>query len=190
MSNNYFNFLLPDFNERFGSDWDSFKTIVGDNVDHIIAKTIQLYWLRKPDRMTGPALEDALEFREITSPITDTIIEKKEKVRNYNVTYQEKGMDEIYLDKVEEIVGVRGDLYLASDFWDGWVFGEFVFGDPEFGIFGGIDFDNKFTIFFDVKTVDPATLAEILVVLRDKPMKAAFYQVILIDSSWNILEVV
>ena len=190
MSNNYFNFKIPDFNERWGEDWSDFQTIIDDNVDHLIEKIVQLYWLKKPDRMTVIALELAMRFRQITIVSDDTLAQKRYKLRHYNSLYKEKSLGSFYLDPVESIVGTAGDLYLASDLWDGWILDEFVFGDPDHGIFGGIEEDNKWTFFFDVKTTDAGLLDQILECLRDKPMVPAFYRLILIDSSWNILEVV
>ena len=59
------NFFIPHFNLNFGTDWDSFQTIVDDNVDNLFNKTYQLYWLQDISKMPVIALEKALKLCKI-----------------------------------------------------------------------------------------------------------------------------
>lgn len=190
--NNYFNFQIPYFNEQMGSDWASFKTIVDDNVDYVMNKTYELYWLKDITRMPVMATEIAIKLRGIEAGASESIAIKKAKLRNFNKDFKSKGMQDTYLDYQELIVGIRGNIY------NGYIFGTFVWGETCWTIVGapeGTDWiwsstDTKFDIYIDCKTTDSGELDEIQAIFRQSFLLPAFYTIYLVDSSFNILRTV
>ena len=180
MSNNYFNFKIPSFNEEYGEDWEDFKTIVDDNVDHIISKTIDLYKLRDPSRMPIIALEKALQLRGIDFDSSDSVATKKYKLRKFNPTFRDKGLGDPYLDLAENITGTRGWIIWFNI---GATWGVDAWGD---GRWGG-NSENKFIILFNVKTTNSDELDTIVSLLQSKTMLPAFYKIFLIDDDYNTL---
>ena len=71
--NNFFNFTIPYFNSQFGEDWDSFNSITEENVDYIMDKTWQLYWLKRIDTLPVMALDYAIKLRGIEVDADDTV---------------------------------------------------------------------------------------------------------------------
>jgi len=185
--NNYFNFKIPDFQQKYGEDWNDFLSVVDDNVDNIINKTIQLYWLKDPSRMTLLALEASLDLRGITYTTNDSTATKKFKLRQFNPTFRDKGLADPYLDLAENITGVRGSLsyYNLYSVWDG----SGVLWDGDSTRWDG-DGEGIFVILFNIKTTDPDQINTILTLLKEKTMKPAFYYLILIDDDYNTLGVV
>lgn len=190
--NNYYNFILPYFNEQFGSDWTAFKTIVDDNVDYVMNKTYELYWLKDITRMPVMATEIAIKLRGIETDGSESIAIKKAKLRNFNKDFKSKGMQDTYLDYQELIVGARGNIY------NGYVFGTFVWGISTWAIAGFPEStdriwsadETKFDIYIDCKTLDSGELDEIQAIFRQSFLLPAFYQIYLVDSDFNILRTV
>ena len=190
--NNYFNFQIPYFNDRYGEDWDSFKTIVDDNVDYAYAKVEGLYWLNDIDRTTVRAVEKALQALKIPFDATDTVAAKKAKLKTFVSKYADKGLAQPYIDLAYAVTGLAGEFTME---WErgGWIWGEASWYD-------GVDADedtitwgasvSQFVVYFDVKTTDNNELDLIQSLLRDKSMKPAFYQIYLTDSSFNILRTI
>lgn len=192
MSNEYFNIEIPEFNQKYGTDWTSFETITDDNVDYLIGKTIDLYKLIDITRMSSKVVELWLNTLKIYYDDTDTLATKKLKLRYYNSQYSNKSLDEIYLDLAEGIVGTRGDIYSGFDLgafiWDSsaWYDGSgYEDTDIRWTSLG-----SQFEIYIDVKTVVSAELDQIELLYSQPSMKPAFYLVYLIDSSFNILRTV
>ena len=188
--NNFFNFQTPYFNQQFGSDWDDFNDITEENVDYIMDKTWQLYWLRRIDTMPVMALEQALRLRAIEVDATDSIALKKYKLRKFNTSFKEKGTADFYLDYQEEIVGTRGAIY------SGLYFGASIWGSSSWAISGGTPSGTElvwattyspFHIFIDVKTTDSTLLDELVAVYSQTFLRPAFYQIYLVDSTFTIL---
>jgi hypothetical protein len=190
--NNYFNFTIPKFNEQYGVDWDDFNDIVEDNVDYLFAAIWELYWLADPDYMPLQAIEKALRALKITFSGTETTAQKKLYLRKFLTTFKDKGSADIYLDYAEAITGIRGVIY--SGYTEGaWKWGETRF--PKSGL-SNIDYirwagqSSKFMFYIDVKTVDDDELDAIVEVYRLPYLLPAFYKIVLIDSSFNILRLV
>ena len=188
--NNFYNFQTPYFNQQFGSDWNDFDDITEENVDYIMNKTWQLYWLRRIDTMPVMALEQALRLRAIEVDATDSIALKKYKLRKFNTSFKEKGTADFYLDYQEEIVGTRGVIY------SGLYFGASIWGSSSWAISGGTPSGTElvwattyspFHIYIDVKTTDSALLDELVAVYRQTFLRPAFYQIYLVDSTFTIL---
>ena len=188
--NNFFNFQTPYFNQQFGSDWDDFNDITEENVDYVMNKTWQLYWLRRIDTMPVMALEQALRLRAIEVDATDSIALKKYKLRKFDTSFKEKGTADFYLDYQEEIVGTRGAIY------SGLYFGASIWGSSSWAISGGTPSGTElvwattyspFHIFIDVKTTDSALLDELVAVYSQTFLRPAFYQIYLVDSTFTIL---
>ena len=188
--NNFFNFQAPYFNQQFGSDWDDFNDITEENVDYIMNKTWQLYWLRRIDTMPVMALEQALRLRAIEVEAADSIALKKYKLRKFNTSFKEKGTADFYLDYQEEIVGTRGVIY------SGLYFGASIWGSSSWAISGGTPSGTElvwattyspFHIYIDVKTADSALLDELVAVYSQTFLRPAFYQIYLVDSTFTIL---
>jgi hypothetical protein len=192
MSNNFWNFEIPYFNEQFGTDWSSFTTIVDTNIDTMFDKTFELYWLKDITRMPAMAVDYAIRLRGIETDPSETIAMKKSKLRNFNKDFKSKGMQDTYLDYQEIIVGVRGEVY------NGYIFGSFVWdtscwpisGSPESTDYIWSTIGTKFDIYMDCKTTDSGLLDEMVAIFRQSFLLPAFYQIYLTDSSYNILRTV
>jgi hypothetical protein len=187
MSNNYFNFSIPQFNLDNGEDWDDFKDLIDDWVDHFIQKIMRLYWFRHPDKIPLIALEKSLRLRKINFNATDPVSLKRFKYRNFNPSFKGKAMSDMYLDIAEAITGIRGTIGYSTD---GLVWGEWAWADGESNEWGGINEDSVYNIFFNVKTTDENELDLIYNALMDKTYRPAFYQLYLIDDDENILRVI
>jgi hypothetical protein len=190
--NNWFNFQIPFFNEQFGTDWDSFKTIVDSNVDNIMCKTFDLYKIHDVTMKPVRALELSLNLRGIVSEPLETVNIKRQKLRSYNKDFRSKSMKDTYLDYQESIVGIRGEIY------NGYTVGTFVWNISNWHTEGGFEStdriwsteETKFNIYINCKTTDSNLLDEILLIYRQSFLLPAFYQVFLVDDELNILRTV
>lgn len=190
--NNYFNFTLPAFNQEYGEDWTNFTTIVDDQVDYMVEKVISLYWLN--DITMTPIIAAEYIMRLLGIPIiaSDTLAVKKYKIRKFNTNARAKATADIYLDYAENIVGVRGVIYNGVDL------GSFIHGVSSWPDPSNPDTDDwvwnseltKFKIYIDVKTVITEELDAIQDLYRQDHLLPAFYQIYLIDSSFNILRTI
>lgn len=187
MSNNYFNFYIPDFNLKYGEDWDDYKEIIDDWVDNFIAKIIQLYWFRCPDKIPLIALELSLRLRKIKFSATDPVNLKRFKYRNFNPSFKGKALSDMYLDIAEAITGIRGSINYSTE---GLEWGDWAWATGEDNEWGGINAASVYNIFFNVKTTDEAELDLIYNALMDATYRPAFYQLILIDDDQNVLRAV
>ena len=190
--NNWYEFKLPYFNEQFGVDWDTFMTITDDNVDYIMNKTWQLYWLRDIGALSGLALDMAINLRKIAVTSDESTLLKRTKLRKFNTIFKSKGMPDTYLDYQEVIVGTRGEIIVASSLngfiWDGssWATpGNILTEDRVWS-----NSTTLFAIYIDVKTLDNDLLDEIVSVYSQDYLKPAFYTIYLVDSSLNILRTI
>jgi hypothetical protein len=190
MSNKYFNFTLPNFQDRYGIDWDDFKSIVNSETDTLISKILELYWLKSIDRAPVLAVEFSMLVRDLFVSPTDTLAQKKYKLRTFNTTFKNKGMEDFYLDLAEEIVGTRGVIYSGYDFpnWR-WNFSRWLdvggsIGGEEIAINSST---SIFYIFIDVKTTDADELDKIEETYEQDYVLPAFYKIILIDSNFQYL---
>ena len=190
--NNWFNFQKPYFNELYGSDWDSFDTIVEDNVDYLYQQNWRLYWLRDITLMRPQPLESALRLRGIKYDETTSTKIKKRNLRKFNTANKEKGMEDFYLDYQESVVGTRGAIYsgyeLGSFVWDSscWP----ISGTPESCDWVWTTTDAIFDIYIDCKTTNSDLLDELVEIYRQDFLLPAFYQIYLIDSDFTILRTV
>jgi len=190
--NHWFNFNLPYFNEQFGTDWDDFVAIIDDNVDYVMGKTYDLYKLRDISMMPLMATEMALKLRNIDTEPDELLSVKKSKLRRFNTDFKSKGMQDTYLNYQELVAGIRGVIY------NGYVFGNFVWDTSHWPVTGapdGYDIvwatgDAKFDIYIDCKTLNSDELDEIVMIFQQSFLLPAFYNIYLIDSSFNILRTV
>jgi len=190
--NNYFNFTIPTFNSDYGEDWTDFTTITDGQVDYMIAKIISLYNLS--DITMTPIIATELIMRLLGIPIiaTDTLSIKKYKIRKFNTNARAKATEDLYLDYAENIVGIRGEIY------NGLEFGSFIHDisiwpdplSPDDDDWVWTTALTKFEIYIDVKTIVDAELDQLQLLYRQDHLLPAFYQVYLIDSSYNILRTI
>lgn len=187
--NNYFNFTIPDFNQRYGEDWNNFNTITENNVDYMIKKVIDLYRLNDITRTPLIVTEYIMKLLGLKIETTDTLSIKKYKVRKYNSTAKAKATNDLYLDYAENVVGTRGAIY------NGYVIGSFVHDEsswpdsvtPNEDDWVWSNNETRFIIYIDVKTLDEDLLDQIQTLYREDFLLPAFYVVYLIDSEFNIL---
>lgn len=193
MSNNYFNFTIPAFQDRYGEDWDDFNDIIEDNTDYLIEKTIQLKWLVDPNYMTTRVVEMALKALDVDYSAVDTLAIKKNLLRKFLTSFEDKSLDTLYLDYAEDIVGTRGTIYSAWDInswrWDysRWHDPD---DDPEIDDIKWTGETRSYFIFIDVKTTDSSLLDDIVDVYRLDYLLPAFHKIFLIDSDFNVLRTV
>jgi sugar lactone lactonase YvrE len=122
MSNKFFNFTIPSFNQKYGSDWTDFNTITEDNFDYIFRKTWELYYYNDVNTLSNNGAEAILTLLKIPFDETDTLQTKKLKIRKFVVIGKEKSLEDQYLDIQEEIVGTRGIIHTGLDA-GGWRWG-------------------------------------------------------------------
>ncbi len=188
MANNYFNFTLPTFMVQYGSDWIDFQTIVDDNVDNVMSKTYQLYWLNDPNNFTTRVSELVLDSLGISYSTTDTLLTKKIKIRTFLTKYANKGLADTYLEIGEDIVGTTGTIYTSLEDLN-WLWGNSRWGSTGSTFLNSIKWNNqpRFFIYIDVNTTDNDELDQIQLLMQEDSMLPAFYKIFLIDSSFNIL---
>lgn len=190
--NNYFNFEIPLFSEKYGTDWDDFKDIIEDANDNLFAKTFQLYWLLDPDYYTNRVAEIILDVLDIDFSSSDTLAVKKSKIRGFLSDLSKKGMEDFYLDPAEDIVGIRGEIYIT----DGrqvsrrGMMRRAVVGSGFDGAKWHVTEQSGFNIYIDVKTLNGTELDQIEEYYRRDEYLPGFYQIYLIDSSFNILRTI
>lgn len=181
MSNNYFNFNIPEFHDKQGKDWSSFTTIVNSEVDTLIKKITELYWLNDINFMSTPQIEAVMNALKLSYESTDTLQMKKIKLRSFVSKYKNKSLEDTYLDPQESIVGTRGVIY------DGNATGSFKWGSSKWGssatedVIKWTETGPQFSIYVDVKTSDSTMLDQIQDIYQDPSMIPAFYQIYLID---------
>ncbi|MFW9871943.1 MAG: hypothetical protein ACFFG0_02500 [Candidatus Thorarchaeota archaeon] len=190
--NNYFNFTIPKFNSEYGEDWGDFNDITEDQVDYAIQKIIDLYKLNDITMTPLIATEYIMKLLGIEIYSTDSLAIKKYKIRKYNTNAKAKATLDLYLDYAENIVGTRGEIY------NGYYYGAFIQDESswpdtsnptsEDWVWAG--FEDRFYIYIDVKTTDSGELDEIQDLYQQDHLLPAFYQVYLIDSSFNILRTI
>ena len=190
--NNFFNFEIPYFNEKYGTDWDDFNTIVEDNTDYYFEKIWQLYWLNDPNYYSTRVVEKVLDSLGVPYGPTDTLEMKKLSVRKFLTNFRDKGLDSVYLDIQEAVVGTRGVIYTGLDA------GVTRWNISRWAVKGNVGFwarkwstpITKFYIYIDCKTLDNTELDTIMYAYRQDFILPAFYQIYLTDSSLNILRTV
>jgi hypothetical protein len=190
--NNYFNFIIPEFNQRYGVDWEDFTEIIDYEVDNVMNKTYQLYWLREVDKMPLLALELSMKLRGITVFSDETIQQKRLRVRSFNTDFKRKATEDIYLDYAEEIFGERGDTY------PGYLISNRVWGTSHWPIPSSPDSDDMiwsglsshFTVYVMPKpsgTASDADLDELVATYQEPFLLPAFYKIFLIDNNYQIV---
>lgn len=190
MSNNFFNFNLPAIIEKYSDDWDDFKTEMQENFDYYFALVWNLYTLRSINKMTSRLVQRFMDLRQISYTDSDTLSEKKYKIRHHVSKLADKGLADVYLDAAEDIVGTRGVLYNGVNLFWRWNYS--VWPDSGDNVLY-IKWPNEnpaFTIFFDVKTSDSDTLDQLVDLLREDSMLPGFYKMYLVDSTFTILRVI
>jgi hypothetical protein len=180
VSNQFYNFRIPDFQDKYGDDWDGFQAVIDDNWDYVFKKAWELYHLVDLNRMPVRVVEYQMNLRSIDFSYSDTAVTKKVNLRNFVNKYVNKGLASVYLDIAEGVTGSVGDLYLD---WDRSGFD----WDVDHWDFTWQDEGSKFIILFDVKTTDSGELDEIQALLQDESVKPAYYKIVLVDSDFNIL---
>ena len=190
MSNLFFNFELPEFMEKYGEDWDNFTDEMETQWDHTFQKTWELYHLMDINKVSARVLQFHLDAGGVTFSETDTVALKKYKLRTWVTRHKKKGLDEVYLDLAEEVTGITGVLYSGIDFVFRWGVNRWKGSTLSVDLFRWSGPNPQFQIYFDVKTVDAGELDQIENLLLEDTMLPAFYQIFLIDSSFNILRTI
>lgn len=188
--NNFFNFQLPVFQEKYGNDWTDFKTITDDNVDYFMAKIWDLYKLNDPNFYTTRVAEIVLDSLGVPYSAPETLVTKKQYVRKFLTNFKDKGSADVYLDIQETIVGTRGTIYTSLDYFT-WLWDESTWGDTdevENIIWSGDD--AAYYVFIDCKTTNAALLTQIVDSYNQDFLFPAFYKIILVDSDYNVLWVI
>ncbi len=178
--NNFLNFRLPDFQNKYGSDWNDFIDLMEEIYDEIYVDTVDLYSLSNIDKMRDEIVIILLSLFKIETTLLDTKGTRKNKLREFVNVYRKKGLAEIYLDVGESVTGLIGNLYTAKE-KGGWVIGEDIIPlrlESE---------QDLFIILYDAKTVDAGEIDIIVSMLRDKYLYPAFYKMYIVDSSLNVL---
>jgi len=184
MANNFFNFKIPRFNLKYGTDWTDFSAIIEENTDHYFEKAWQLYHLNDINKMSTRVVQAVLNVLKIPYTDADTMFTKKLRLRQWATKFINKGLGDIYLDIGEEITGTRGVL------WNGAVIGIWRWGYARHNLIRWSQDQPQFVILFDVKTLDSDELDQIQSLLQDKSYRPAFHRIYLVDSSYNILRTI
>lgn len=189
--NKYFNFNLPKFNEDYGEDWADFLSIIDNEVDTMINKTVRLRWLADPNFFTHRVAEVLLKLLNIEYIGYATLSLKKFYIRKFVTSFKDKGMKDTYLNVQESIVGVRGEIFFGSTGnmrWDysRWMLeGTPVATDWTWGVF-----ESTFSVYINVKTVDSDLLDLLVEAYRQPYILPAFYKIYLVDNNFQILRTV
>ena len=183
MSNLFYNYNIPTFQNKYGDDWDGFQTVMDDNWDYAFQKAWEFYHLIDINRMLNRVVEYQLDLRSIDFSSSDTVLTKRINLRNFVNKYINKGLASIYIDIAFGVTGLDGDLYLDYSL-NGW-----EWDTSEWNFSWQAD-ESLFIVLFDVKTTDSGELDEIQLLLQDESVKPAYYKIILIDSSFNILRAI
>lgn len=185
--NNFFNFNIPYFCDKYGNDWSDFTTITDENVDYSIGKIWDLYKLADPNFFTTPVAELVGRSLDLSFDTTDTLKTKKYRIRKFLTMFKDKGTDAFYLDPQESIVGTRGVIYSSLDYGS-WIWEESTWGDTDGAeniLWSGDD--AQFFVYIDCKTTDNDLLDQIVDAYSAEYMLPAFYKIYLIDSNFEIL---
>lgn len=192
MSNCCWNFKLPVYCEKYGTDWTNFLSIVEENgYDHTIKKIWELYWLVQIDKMSEKIVQIYIDLLKIPYASTDDLKTKKLRLRTFVSKQADKALEDIYLDIGEGIVGIRGNLYLEDNLVWRWDSGRWYGGTDRLQQFLRWPSSNpKFVVYFDCKTLDSTELDQIQELLRDDNILPAFYKMYLVDDNFNILRTI
>jgi hypothetical protein len=189
--NNYINFKLPEWQEKYGQDWTSFKTIIDEYIDHYVSKITGLFRYNDINTIPERGLEWILTLLQIPFNSTDTFVSKKTKMRYFVGQYRRKGLADVYLDIQENIVGVRGTITsgLELGVWrwgiSRWHDGTRKKSDIRWSLAG-----SQFEIYIFCETTDSDKLDAIELLYRQSSIKPAFYAVYLVDEEYNILRTI
>lgn len=192
MANKFFNPKLPEFITKFGKDWTSFRTLFDSWVDDTVDKVFGLRHEKSINNGSLKSIERQMRTKGITIDVLDTLLDKKIKLRQFVKKHQKKGMEETYLDPIQEIVGVRGVIYSGRDVrtwkWNSsrWRRTDAVEANTD--IIWSISVP-RFVIYIDVKTTDSGLLDEIQQLLEGE-LRPAYYTIKLIDSAFNVLRTI
>lgn len=192
MANKFFNPKFPEFITKFGKDWTSFRTLFDSWVDDIVDKIFRIRHEKSINNGSLKSIERQMRSKGITIDATDTLLDKKIKLRQFVKKHQKKGMEETYLDPIQEIVGIRGVIYSGRDVrtWK-WNFSRWRRTDAvesNTDIIWSISVP-RFVIYIDVKTTDSGLLDEIQQLLEGE-LRPAYYTIKLIDSNFNVLRTI
>ena len=190
--NKFYNIRYPEFINKYGEDWSGFKSIVDRAVDIIIEAIFQIRNEHNINTMSERVVDIHMRVRGITIDSSDTLLDKKIKLRTFVSKHQKKGLDVIYLDIAEEIVGTRGVIYLESAV-GGRIWGQSVWPDPLSAQPNEMSWTSDgylFRVYIDVKTLDNGELDNIKRLYLDPTVRPSYYKIFLIDSDFNILRTV
>lgn len=173
--NNYHNFHMPEFQTKYGSDWDGFIEEINDLYDYIFQNIFDLYRLSQLDRMSNRVVKANLDVMDIRYKTTDTNKYKKEKLRSYPEINYNKGLRQIYNDLIKIITGTDS-IFLSS-------FGEKRWGVQRWDAKRWTEAGYQFSIYIDVLTSVVAKIDAIEIALKNKEVKPAFYVLYIFDST-------
>lgn len=189
--NNFFNILLPRFQEKYGADWTLFKSLMDEYCDTIFQKTWAIYHLANIDTIGSQAADKLMDLLKIKNDKLYSLGTKRTLLRNFSARYKRKALEDMYLDPQESIVGIRGKISSGMEVgvWR-WGISRWSGGTISSDTIRWTQSGAQFEIYFDVKTTDSGLLDELVEVFRDPAYLPAFYRIYLVDSSFNILRTV
>jgi len=189
--NKFFNVKYPEFLEKYGKDWDSFKTILNEAVDHYFKKAWDIYYFNNVNTISERAIEQVLRLLKIEFNSADTYLTKKIKLRFFVSQYKKKGLAEIYLDLQEKVVGTRGFITSGQSLgvwrwgYSKWHGSAIDATDMRWSLAG-----SQFEIYINCQTADSTLLDQIVALYRQKSVNPAFYRIYLVDDSFVILRTI
>jgi len=189
--NNFFNITYPKFIEKYGKDWEDFKTILNEWVDHFFSKAWDLYKYNNINTLSERALEQVLKALKIEFNVNDTFLTKKIKLRFFVSQYKRKGLSEIYLDLQEQIVGIRGTIVSGQSLgvWR-WGYSRWHGSSIDASDMRWSQAGSQFEIYINCKTLDNTKLDQIVSLYRQKSVNPAFYRIYLVDDVYAILRTI
>ncbi len=194
MPNNFVNFELPRFQDKYGTDWDDYVSIRQEFLDHIALKIWQIYHLNNVGTMGEKAMEFLLQSLRIEFDSTDTFLTKKIKLRTFVSRYQRKSLEDVYLDIQEEIVGTRGTIYSGHSVgvWRHEYSRRFGAETPvqQAEHIRHSSSGSQFETYIDVQTSDATKLDQITALYRIPSIRPAFYQIYLVNGNFTVLRTV
>jgi len=189
--NKFYNIKYPEFIEKYGSDWTAFKTNINSWIDDSISKIFKIRREENINTASNRAIELKLRTRGIAIDPLDSLLDKKIKLRQFVRKYQDKGLQATYLDPIEEIVGIRGVIYSGRKIKT-WKWNTSKWQKQSSTSANDIMWSisaPSFTIYIDVKTTNATLLDQIERLIRNE-LLPAYYEIYLIDSSFNVLRVI
>lgn len=177
MSNYYYNFELPEFMKKYGTDWEDFLDIMEDTIDHLFEKAYTLYNLNEINRMSDRIVRIWIDVLNVIYTDADSAVTKRKRLRSFAQKYVNKGLSVLYEAEIEDVTGI------TPTFTSGLNVGSMRWGTRVWGtqLWAGVP--PYYVIIIDIGTSQPDLVTEVEDRLNEKTLKPAFYQLIIINES-------